>query len=423
MLDEQLTVAEELRRLRLLIDRLPAIIGYWDRDLRNVIANDTYVTYVTYFGLAPEAIRGRHMREVIVDELFTTLRPHVDGVLAGHTQVFEATLPDTRGVARRFEASYIPDVVDGEVRGFYCHAIDVTARVEAERVRDEALRLFQISMANAPIGETLLTTDGQALRINPALCQLIGATAEELAGKSYRDFVHPDDLPVVIDEHRRLVSGEVSHISSEQRYIRMDGTVIWMQRNAVLAPGGEYGAEDVIIAQMQDVTARKLAEAELARMAVTDQLTGLHNRHALVNHIEEHRAARPAAPVGIVFIDLDGFKHVNDSHGHAAGDAVLTEVARRLSQAVSAPSSVYRLGGDEFIVLVPDAHEDAAIADLAEQFCAALTGDYDVGSGAVHLSASVGCTSGPTGDVEDLIRKADADMYRHKSRRHSAVGH
>lgn len=420
MLDEQLTAAEELRRLRLLIDRLPAIIGYWDRDLRNVIANGTYVTY---FRLAPDEIRGRHMREVIGDELFTSLRPHVDGVLAGRTQVFEATLPDTNGVARSFAASYIPDIVDGDVCGFYCHAIDVTARVEAERVRDEALRLFQISMANAPIGETLLTTDGRALRINPALCQLIGASAEELAGASYRDFVHPDDLPGVIAEHRKLVSGEVSHISSEQRYIRRDGTVIWMQRNAVLAPGGEYGAEDVIIAQMQDVTARKLAEAELARMAVTDQLTGLHNRHALVNHIEEYRAARPTASVGIVFIDLDGFKHVNDSHGHAAGDAVLTEVARRLSEAVAAPSSVYRLGGDEFIVLVPDADEGAAVAGLAEQYCAALTGDYDVGSGAVALSASVGCTSGPTGDVEDLIRKADADMYRHKSRPRSAVNH
>jgi len=420
VLDEQLTVAEELRRLRLLIDRLPAIIGYWDRDLRNVIANDTYVTY---FGLVPDEIRGRHMREVIGDELFASLRPYVDGVLSGRTQVFEATLPDTRGVARRFEASYIPDIVDGEVRGFYCHAIDVTARVEAERVRDEALRLFQISMANAPIGETLLTTDGRALRINPALCQLIGGTAEDLAGKSYRDFVHPDDLPVVIDEHRRLVSGEVSHISSEHRYIRLDGTVIWMQRNAVLAPGGEYGAEDVIIAQLQDVTARKLAEAELARMAVTDQLTGLHNRHALVNRIEEHRAAHPAAPVGIIFIDLDGFKHVNDGHGHAAGDAVLTEVARRLGRAVAAPSSVYRLGGDEFIVLVPDPGDASAVADLAEQFCAALTGDYNVGSGAVRLSASVGCTSGPTDDVEDLIRKADTDMYRHKSHRRSAMDH
>jgi diguanylate cyclase (GGDEF)-like protein len=98
---------------------------------------------------------------------------------------------------------------------------------------------------------------------------------------------------------------------------------------------------------------------------------------------------------------------------------VLTEVARRLSRAVVAPNSVYRLGGDEFIVLVPEA---AAVAELAGKFCAALTGHYDVSSGAVHLSASVGWTSGPTDDVEDLIRKADTDMYRNKARLRSAVG-
>lgn len=419
MLGEELTAAEELRRIRLLVDRLPAIIGYWDRDLRNIIANDTYVSY---FGLTPGQTRGKHMREIIGEELFTSLRPHIDAVLAGSPQIFDATLPNTRGEPRRFEASYIPDIVDGQVRGFYCHAIDVTARIEAERVRDEALRLFRISMANAPIGETLLTRDGKALLINPALCQLIGATAEELAGRSYRDFVHPDDLPAVVEEHRQLVAGAVSHLSSEHRYVRPDGTVIWMQRTAVLAPGAEYGSEDIIIAQLQDVTARKLAEAELARMAVTDQLTGLQNRHALVSRVDEHRAARPDAPVGIVFLDLDGFKQVNDAHGHAAGDAVLTEVARRLSEAVSAPSSVYRLGGDEFIVLMPDADNPSEVAAFAEVCCAALTGDYDVGPGTVQIGASVGWTSGPADDVEELIRRADIDMYRHKARLRSAVG-
>lgn len=419
MLDEQLRAAEEVRRLRLLLDRLPAIIGYWDQGLRNVIANDTYVRY---FGLTGSEVRGRHMRDVIGEDLFTTLRPHIEGVLAGQTQVFEVTLRDDLGVARRFEASYIPDVVDGEVFGFYCHAIDITDRVEAERVRDEALRLLQISMANAPIGETVMTTDGRALMINPALCELIGATAEELAGKSYREFVHPEDLPVVVGEHRSLVRGAVARISSEHRYIRTDGTVIWMQRTAVLAPGGEYGAGDIIIAQLEDVTARKLAEAELARMAVTDQLTGLHNRRALVNRIAEYRAEHPTVPVGIIFVDLDGFKQINDQHGHAVGDAVLTEVARRLSRAVATPNSVYRLGGDEFIVLVPEALDRAVVADLAARSCAALTGKYEVGSAGAHLGASAGWTTGPTDDVEDLIRKADADMYRHKARLQSGVG-
>jgi len=127
--------------------------------------------------------------------------------------------------------------------------------------------------------------------------------------------------------------------------------------------------------------------------------------------------------VGIIFVDLDGFKEVNDEYGHAAGDAVLTEVALRLSQAMVAPNSVYRLGGDEFIVLAPEASDPAVVAELAARSCAALTGHYDVGSAGVRLGASVGWTSGPTDDVEDLIRRADADMYRHKARLHSEVGH
>ncbi|WP_328356357.1 diguanylate cyclase [Mycobacterium sp. NBC_00419] len=413
MLDEQLSAAEEVRRLKLLIDRLPAIIGYWDRDQCNLLANDTYVEY---FGFAPGEVRGRHMREIVGAELYATVLPHVEAVLAGRIQAFNTTLTDSRGVSRQFDATYIPDIVDGEVRGFYCHAIDVTPRVEAERVRDAALRLFQVSMANAPFGEAVLTTGGRALRVNPALCRMIGYTEEDLAGADYRIYVHPDDVGAGEDEMEALLAGTVQQISSERRYLRRDGSVIWLQRTAVLAPGADYGADDVVIAQFQDVTARRHAEAELARMAVTDQLTGLHNRRALVHQIQEHRAAAPAAPVGIVFIDLDSFKNVNDEHGHATGDAVLTEVAQRLSATVPAPNSVFRLGGDEFVVLLPEAQDAAAVSTVAERICAAMTERYGLGDIAVHLTASVGWTWGPTDDLEELIRNADLDMYRHKAR-------
>ncbi|WP_059019346.1 diguanylate cyclase [Mycobacterium sp. M26] len=413
MLDEELSAAEDVRRLRLLIDRLPAIIGYWDRDRRNLLANDTYIEY---FGLAPGESRGRHMREIVGDEVYAAVQPYVDAVLEGHAQVFTTTLTDPLGRPRQFEASYIPDIIDGEVRGFYCHAVDITDRLEAERVRDAALQLFQISMANAPFGEAVLTTDGRVLRANPALCQMIGYRAEELAGADYRAYVHSDDVGTGEDEMEALLAGAVQQISSERRYVRSNGSVIWLQRTAVLAPGAEYGADDVVIAQFQDVTARRCAEAELARMAVTDHLTCLHNRHALVNRIEEHRAAAPAAPVGIIFADLDGFKRVNDDYGHAAGDEVLAEVAQRLRRGVLAPNSVFRLGGDEFIVLVPEADETAVVAALADRIATLVTGRYRVGSLDVWLSASVGWTWGPTDDLEDLIRSADADMYRNKAR-------
>lgn len=411
--DEPFNAAEEFRRLRLLFDSLPAMIGYWDRELCNGFANHSYFDYV---GLTPQEIRGKHMREIVGDIVFERIRPHVEGALAGEPQIFESTLMDTQRTRRNFQTSYIPDVVDGEVRGFIVQAIDVTARVEAEQARDEALRLFQLRMANAPFGEAVLTTTGRALIVNPALCQLVGCTAEQLTGSTYRDFVHPEELDAAMDEHRRLVAGEVSHISAEHRYIRPDGTTIWVQRNAVLAPGHEYGVDDVIIAQFQDVTARRVAEAELARLVATDRLTGLRNRHALVTRVERYRASQATAPLGLIFMDLDGFKQVNDLHGHAAGDDVLVEVARRMSQAVPEPNSVYRLGGDEFVVLVLGAAGIDEVADLASTVCSAMTGEYAVNADVFHVTASMGWTWGRTDDAEELIRKADIDMYRHKAR-------
>lgn len=409
--DDRHAPTVETRRLRLLIDRLPALIGYWDADLHNVIANDAYTEY---FGMTPDEIHGRHIREVLGETLYALNRPHIEGVLAGEEQLFEGTLTDQHGRTRIAQTSFVPDIVDGKVHGFYVQATDVTARVQAERDRDEAVRLFEISMANAPFGKAVLTTSGQALYINPALCELIGYSAEELSGVNYLDFLHSDDVAASAADFKSLVDGSVPQFSAERRYVRRDGSTIWMHVSAVLVPG-THGAEDLVVAQFQDVTARKIAEAELARRAITDPLTGLNNRHELVNSIEEHRATRPGAPVGVIFVDLDGFKRVNDHHGHAVGDAVLIQAASRLKNMVTEPNSVYRLGGDEFIVLIPDP-EATPVAVVADDICAGLTGSYDAGAAPVDLTASVGWTLGPTDDVDDLLRRADANMYRHKAR-------
>ena len=411
MLDEGPADGEETRRLRLLIDRLPALIAYWDADQRNVIANDAHTEF---FGKTPAEIRGCHLREVLGERLYELTRPYVEGVLAGAEQLFERTIVDVHGRTRFTQTSYLPDVVDGRVRGFYVQVTDVTARVEAERARDEAVRLFEISMANAPFGMATLTPKGRALYVNPALCQLIGYTQEELAGVNYRDHLHPDDLGASAVDFRALIDGSVPQFCAERRYIRRDGSTIWMQISAVLVRG-THGAEDMVVAQFQDVTARRTAEAELARRAVTDPLTGLNNRNELINRVEAHRATRAGASVGVIFLDLDGFKQINDAHGHAVGDAVLTEVATRLKAAVAEPNSVYRLGGDEFVILVPDAQEDQ-VGSVAHDVCTGLTGDYDADGAPVRLTASVGWTCGPTDDVDELVRRADANMYRHKAR-------
>jgi diguanylate cyclase (GGDEF)-like protein/PAS domain S-box-containing protein len=405
---------EDARRLRLLIDSVPAMVSYWDRERCNVVANEAFIEF---FGQTPVEIRGRHLREVLGENLYGLNRAHVEGVLAGEKQVFERTLTDRHGGIRYVETNYIPDIAaDGKVTGFYVQDMDVTARVEAERARDDAVRLLQISMDNAPIGQAIVDMSIHALYVNPALCAMFGYSAAELIGVDLRNFVHPGDVAIAEAAYDVLKNGSQSHVASELRLIRRDGTTIWVQRNAVKVPG-THGSDDIIIGQFQDVTARKRAEAELARQAVTDALTGLGNRQAFLDSVHNQRDAEPAASVGIVFIDLDGFKQINDVYGHAAGDAVLIQVAQRIAQIVVAPDSVYRLGGDEFVVLSAQAEGEEHVAELANRLRGALTGSYDTGATPLTLGASVGSTWGPTDDIQQLLRNADAHMYRHKAQR------
>lgn len=403
---------DEMRRLRLLIDSLPAMIGYWDHNGRNVIANDAYVEF---FGMTPDEIRGRHIEDVLGEEVYALNLPYITRVLAGEEQLFERTLLDQNGLTRYTQASYIPDIVHGKVRGFYVLVTDVTARVRAERARDEAVRLFQISMRHAPLGTVVVDRSGVVLQANPAICALLRCTEEDIVGCDFRRFVHPDALESGNAQFEALMAGSATHLSSERKYRRADGTTVWLQRDFVLVPGA-HGGGDVAVAQFQDITARREAEAELARLAVTDPLTGLRNRHALVEAVRQHHATSPDAPLGVVFIDLDGFKQVNDFHGHAVGDSVLAAAAGRLTNQLVPPSSAYRLGGDEFVVLAPSAAGDNGLPELARRLAAALCGSYDVAGATVTIAASVGHACGITDDVETLLRAADAEMYRHKAR-------
>jgi diguanylate cyclase (GGDEF)-like protein/PAS domain S-box-containing protein len=406
---------EDRRRLRLLIDSVPAMVSYWDRQLCNVVANEAFVEF---FGKTPVEICGRHLREVLGESLYELNRAHVEGVLAGDKQVFEHTLTDPHGDTRYVETNYIPDIVDGEVQGFYVQVTDVTARVEAEHARDDAVRLLQISMDNAPIGQAIVDTSVRALYVNPALCRMFGYTAAELIGVDLRTFVHPADIAIAAADLDVLKNCSQSHVVSVLRLVGRDGSTVWVQRDAVMVPGA-HGSDDIIIGQFQDVTARKRAEAALARQAVTDPLTGLGNRQAFLDSVQNQREAERTASVGIVFIDLDGFKRINDAYGHAVGDAVLIEVAQRIARIAVAPDSVYRLGGDEFVVLSTEAEAEEHVAELANRLRGALTGSYYAGTTSLTLGASVGSTWGSTDDVQQLLRDADAHMYRHKARQRS----
>ncbi len=404
---------DDARRLRQLIDSVPAMVSYWDRVLCNVVANEAFIEF---FGKTPAEVRGRHLREVLGEDLFELSHDHVEGVLAGAKQVFEHPLTDRHGGVRHVETNYVPDIVRGEVDGFYVLVTDVTARVEAERARDDAVRLLRISMENAPIGQAIADMSLRALYVNPTMCEMFGYTVAELNDVSLREFVHPDDIGTAEEDFDMLKNCPLEHVVSELRLFRRDGTAIWVQRSAVMVPGA-HGSDDMIIGQFQDITARKQAEAELARQVVTDVLTGLGNRKAFLDSVRSQRETEPASSVGIVFVDLDEFKQINDTYGHAVGDAVLIQVAQRIAQIVFATDSVYRLGGDEFVVLCTKAEAQERVATLANRLRRALTGTYDSGATTLTLSASVGSTWGPTDDIQQLLRDADAHMYQYKALR------
>ncbi|OZF04387.1 sensor domain-containing diguanylate cyclase [Rhodococcus sp. 15-2388-1-1a] len=395
--------------MRRAVDRLPSMIGYWDSALRNVFANRVYADF---FGIEPQDLVGKHIRDLLGETLYELNLPYITGVLAGEQQQFDRTLIDVNGAVRVTQATYVPDIVDGVVVGFTALVVDVSARAEVERERDRAIRLFQNVMENAPIGKAVMTRDGRWLQVNKALCELLGYTAEELRQKTFRDITHPDDIPLADEHLKGLAEGTLTNVASEKRYIRKDGATIWVQRNVTVVRDDESG--DVIIAQIQDITARKAAEASLERQVLIDDLTSLANRRRLMSELHAMKDSADGRPVGVLFVDVDAFKSINDRFGHAVGDRVLQAIGRRILDNTRSDDVACRIGGDEFVVLLRSARSRNGVECLADRVRGLLAGPYDIDGTDIPVSVSVGWSWEPAADPDQLLRMADERMYLSK---------
>jgi PAS domain S-box-containing protein len=159
---------------------LPAAVGYWDADLRNRVANGAYVEFL---GLTPEEIHGRHVSEVLGPELYALNRPRIERALAGEPQLFDRTIIDPSGEPRHVQASYIPDVVDGEVRGFVVLVTDITARGAAEQAHAIAEAKFRDLLESAPDAMVIVNAEGEIVLLNAQVEKLFGYAREELLGE------------------------------------------------------------------------------------------------------------------------------------------------------------------------------------------------------------------------------------------------
>jgi diguanylate cyclase (GGDEF)-like protein/PAS domain S-box-containing protein len=294
--------------------------------------------------------------------------------------------------------------------------------IHALRLRD-AMRAaegrFRAAFEHAPIGIALSRPgpDGVArfVEVNPAFCQIAGYPRDDLLEQPAREFTHPDDRA---GEERRLswlLERRTEEVSAEKRMVRADGEVRWVLARSASLEDGSY------VTQIQDVTEHRRFQTELEHLASHDALTGLLNRRRIEESVELALAAvrRHGDSAAVLTLDIDNFKNVNDTYGHATGDAVLRAVANALLTRVRATDQVGRLGGDEFGIVLTRTDADAAQLVADELLAAVREIRVAVGNRDVRVTASLGLRALQTAETQDageLLSEADMAMYDAKER-------
>lgn len=277
---------------------------------------------------------------------------------------------------------------------------------------------FRRMFDHAPIGMATVDPSGRLLQVNRAFCELLGRRASDLEGAPFSDVTHPDDLQLDVDLFEACLRGELDRYHIEKRYLHVSGSWITGELSAALVRD-ERGDPRHFVGQIVDRTKERELEAELRHAAYHDPLTGLANRRMLTERVRRDldRVARQGGAVGLVVVDLDGFKAVNDEYGHQAGDLVLTAVSQRLVDASRSFDTVARTGGDEFVICAVLTSE-AELPDLVERIQRAVNQPYHYRTVEIPLAGSVGAVvGGPEAMPDDLLEIADRRMYTAKSTR------
>ena len=306
----------------------------------------------------------------------------------------------------------------GRIAGIVGINRDITDRKRVELALRESEDTLRATFEQAAVGMTVMSLELRFLRANPKFCEMLGYTHEELLQMHLADINPPDSREEAIEFRRRLVEGAVRGGElREKRLLRKDGSPLWVALATSLVRGGD-GEPRCFVSVIEDITERKQSQTRLQQLAHYDVVTGLPNRALVYERLAQAlaQAARRRSPLGLVFIDVDHFKKVNDTFGHAAGDGLLQQVAVRLTQAVRAGDVVGRLGGDEFVVLLMDmaAVNDAGV--VAQRILKTMHEPFALEGGEVYVTASVGLALYPDDslDLDALVKNADAAMYEAK---------
>jgi diguanylate cyclase (GGDEF)-like protein/PAS domain S-box-containing protein len=310
---------------------------------------------------------------------------------------------------------------DVPARLIYAAARDVTEARAVEHARAEAEERFRRAFEDSAMGMALVGPDDSViLAVNASLARILGTSRGELVGKmSLSELTDPEDMGAMVKGMKRLEDGEAPLFRCEVRIVRPDDRRGWVDISASIVRD-EDGHPLYRLLQVVDIDARRRAETQLRHLADHDPLSGVYNRRRFEQELQRELgySAMKRSRGAVLLLDVDSFKRINDTLGHAAGDAVIANIGHALTDRLRSIDAIGRLGGDEFAVLLrrveaEEAHEVArSLQALALEKLAEVSGD---GSDKVTLSVGVATFGvGDTPSLDQLLHIADAAMYEAK---------
>jgi diguanylate cyclase (GGDEF)-like protein/PAS domain S-box-containing protein len=431
----QSAVLEERRRLR--DAEFVGHSGSWDWDIDSGVITWSDGLFAIH-GLDPVSFEGGYAQaasrvhdddRAAVDKVMMACR-NDDAVQQFRYRVHRASDGETRWFESRAQGVFDA----GQLVRLTGAVADITDRIEAEQQLNEANRFLNAVLTASP-DFTFITDIRTGERVfGSGHHDLLGRDESDRAGPdAIERLVHPDDHQALRDlneQSSRLKDGEMLRMRYRLRHA--NGNWHWMSRIVVPFRRDEFGSVVEVLGVLRDITEVVTAEEQLQHSALHDPLTGLPNRSLLVDRLEAAlgRSARERREVGVLYCDLDGFKKVNDSAGHASGDAVLIEVSKRLLGSIREGDTVARLGGDEFVIVVEPwnrstrtnlAKGSVLSVEVGQRILRALAKPVVVGGDEFVISASIGVAYRSSGVAHTLaeraakiIADADAAMYEAK---------
>lgn len=405
-------VESDLRRKldqrAVLLDNVDTQIWYLTDPQTYGAANRAHAEFV---GLRQDELIGRNIYDI-------TGQKTAPVCIDGNAEAFENGTPvrtetqieDSDGEKRYLSIVKVPKLrADGQVDHVVCTAQDVTEHMQAEA----GLRM-QTSAINAASDQIIITdAQGRIEFANPAFESETGYKFEEIAGKNPR-FLKSDrqDVAFYALLWNTILNGRTWHGEVTNR--RKDGTT-YVAQMTITPVKNEHGRIERFVAINRNITEKKLFEQRMNHLAHHDLLTGLPNRlmmsHRLTHSVQE--ASRGNGRVAVLFLDLDGFKLINDTMGHKTGDELLKTVADRLMHCCKDTDTLSRMGGDEFVIVLPQVTGPEQAAKVARRVMKTLSKPFNLDGTEVFVSASIGISMYPVhgDDVEALVKNADAAMY------------